>query len=308
MELTWTRRRVGALGRVVAISRPRSGRTWALYRTPGLLGGGTAVHRRSGGEWEQVFRLNGSLRSIAELCDGSLLAVGERQSVLVDEQGRRRTMGGLEECSRVWGVDPGRTNALAGGRLFRLERERWVHVDLEALGIQGSWADGDCDSAGRGWIVGCNGTHSCLAAGVGASWEENGCGSWYLYLVHVPEGGTPLVAGGDGAWSYDGASWKELDCRRDFRRLPLPLALSARGSVPIVVAISLQDRGSKSLAVWTDSGGFRGIFMPFAARSANLVIDGEARLLAARRASLWESSPLTTPFSLDSRGRPGWPV
>ncbi len=239
MELSWKEQRVGGKVRVFFLARPKSADLWALGHSRRLFKASTALLHRHAGGWLQAFAVNSRLDSIGTLGDGSVMAVGESLSVLFDGD-RWSTMGsGLKGSYRIWGTHPGCANALTAHGLFYFDGTSWGRLDLEAQGIRGHWADGDSDSGGKGWIVGTHGTHSCMATGSGASWREDGCGSWYLYLVYVADDGHAFAAGGDGLWRHDGTRWIDVDGERDVSRLPL--ALSAAGPTPIAVARKLGD-------------------------------------------------------------------
>ena len=304
MELNWTERRVSPHGEVIALTRPKSTEPWALCRSRRLFGERTRVLRRHAGDWDLAFEVKGRLDSIGALGDGSVLAVGRSRSMIFDD--RCTTIeSGPRGCLRVWGAQPGCANALTDEGLFHFDGRHWHRVELKAAGIHGRWADGDCDSRGRGWIVGMHGTHSCMASGSGANWQEDGCGSWYLYLVHVPDGGSAFAAGGDGTWRRDAGAWVKVDRGRDVSRFPL--ALSAAGPTPIVVAVGLRGiresvaRGksssSSTLEIWAGSD-WQAVPAPVDHErlgASILAVDREARLFLAQGGSVWESSPVRRP-------------
>jgi hypothetical protein len=306
VELSWKEQRVGGKVKVFAFARPKSADLWALGHSRRLFGASTVLLHRDAGGWDRAFAVNSRLDSIGALGDSSVMAVGESLSVLFDGN-RWSTIGsGLKGSYRIWGAHPGCANALTDEGLFYFDGRSWGRLDLEAQGIRGHWADGDGDSGGKGWIVGTYETHSCMATGSGASWQEDGCGSWYLYLVYVADHGRAFAAGGDGLWRYDGTRWIEVDGRRDVSRLPL--ALSAAGSTPIAVACKLCDllqpkkhtavaqfQPSSELEVFT-AAGWQTIRAPITVDlppGTQLAVDTGARLVMARGSSIWESAPLT---------------
>jgi hypothetical protein len=280
---------------VVALCRPKSDDLWALGHDPRRFRTRTALlHCRAGG-WDWAFAVKRRLDSIATLCDGSVLAVGEQLSVLFDGY-RWSTIGsGLKGSRRIWGAHPACANALTEQGLFYFDGQTWARVDL---GISGAWADGDCDSGGAGWIVGTHGSHSCMAAGSGTNWRADGCGSWYLYLVYVGEGGRAFAAGGDGLWRHDGTRWTGMDDHRDVSRLPL--AVSAVGPSPIVVATKMRNlvRPTPELEVLT-AAGWQTIRIPITIVLAHparieVEVDIGGRLLVAWGSTVWISSRLTS--------------
>lgn len=304
VELMWTEQRVSGRVNVSALARPKSADLWALGHCVRLFRASTAVLHRHAGEWERAFEIEGQLEAIGSLGDGSVMAVGKARTAFFDGERWRSTDSGLRGCRRVWGATLGCVNALSADGLFWFDGGRWRSVDLEARGIGGSWADGDGDSRGRGWIVGCNGTHSCMASGSGSSWTEDGCGSWYLYLVYVADDGHAFAAGGDGLWRHDGAHWIPVIHDGDLSRFPL--ALSAEGPSPVVVAskhcVLLQSNLGEStksppgsqLEVFT-TRGWQTIRAPITVDPpslAQIALGVGARVLVAQGSSVWESASL----------------
>lgn len=302
----WNEQRVDGKASVVAIARPRSADLWALGHFRRLFTMSTAFLHRRAGAWTRAFAVDGRLDSIGVLGDGSVLAAGEALSVLFDGDRWSSVDSGLKGSHRIWGAHPGCANALTDEGLFCFDGKSWERVDLEAQGVRGQWADGDSDSGGRGWIVGTHGTHSCLASGSGATWREDACGSWYLYLVHVADDGHAFAAGGDGLWRHDGTRWSEVDGGHDVPRLPL--ALSAAGPDPLAVACRIREfmqpaqnprsarfQPGSELEVFTATT-WRTVRSPITIGlppETQLAVDSEARLLMARGSSVWESTALT---------------
>lgn len=297
MELSWDEQRVAPKADVVALCRPKFADLWALGHAPRLFRSKRTVllHNHAGG-WGCAFAVSRRLDSIATLGDGSVLAVGAQQSVLFDCDRWSTIESGLAGSRRIWGAHPARVNALTGQGLFHFDGRDWARVDLKAQGISGCWEDGDCESCGAGWIVGTYGTHSCMAAGSGPSWREDGCGSWYLHLVYVGEGGHAFAAGGDGLWRHDGARWTGKDHARDVSRHPL--AVSAVGPSPIVVATKMSnlERPTPELEVLTATGWqtIRAPIKPDVAHPARIEVDSAGRLLVASGSTVWVSSQLAS--------------
>ncbi len=302
VELSWREHRFGGSLSVISIARPKSADRWALGHFRRLFRVSTAFLHSRAGVWDQVFAVSGRLNAIGVLGDGSVLAVGESVSVLFD--GEWSTIGsGLPACRRIWGANPGCVNALSDQGLSCFGGRSWERVDLDAQGIPGGWADGDVDSRGIGWIVGTNGTHSCMAMGSGRSWQKDGCGAGYLYLVHVPDDGHAFAAGGDGLWRHDGVEWIDVDQLHHSDVSRSPLALSSARERPIAVACTLQHlrqqaEGSgcfSELEIYT-AAGWQTVRTPapitidFYSRGTRFEIDTGARLLMAQGSSIWESA------------------
>jgi hypothetical protein len=306
MELTWKEVRVDAKFDVIALSRPKSGTLWALGHGRRMFSAVTAILHRRAGLWKRAFVVDGRLDTIATLGDGSILATGEWLSVLFDGERWSTTESGLKRSHRIWGAHLGCANALTlAGQLFCFDGRWWEYVDLEGYGIDGTWADGDCDTSGRGWIVGTNGSHSCMATGSGLRWQRDGCGSWYLNRVYVAEDGRAFAAGGDGVvWRYDGSKWSTVGSGQRRVGGPLPLALSAAGPDPIVVACAFEqitrlEKHTAELLAF-NATGWHPFRVPVAMKPpgrTGLAIDTTARLLLIPTGprSIWESSPLTGP-------------
>lgn len=312
MELSWKEQPVDGKVNVTALARPKSGDVWALGHTRRLFGASTIFLHRHGGGWARVFAINGRLDSISTLGDGSVLAVGDELSVLFDGSRWSTIESGIKRSRRIWGARVSSANAVADEGLFHFDGREWSRLDLKAHGIPGDWADGDCDSGGAGWIVGTNGTHSCMAAGSGSTWRPDSSGSWYLSLVYVADGSPAFAAGGDGLWRHDGGQWVGDSHHRDVSRHPL--ALSVVESTPIVVTFKLRDlmppRSGRMagaelevLEVLT-AVGWQTIRPPITLDLDHMVgleVDRDARILIPRGSSVWESSPLPSsqaPFLL----------
>lgn len=295
VELSWIEQRVAPKAKVVALCRPKSDSLWALGRAQRLLRTRTAVLHNDADAWHWAFAVNDRLDSIASLGDGSVLAVGEHLSALFDGECWSTMQSGLKGCRRIWGAHLASANALTEEGLFYFDGRDWARVDLKGAGIFGHWVDGDCDPGGAGWIVGTHGTHSCMAAGSATTWRVDRCGSWYLYLIYVGHGSSVFAAGGDGLWRHDGTHWTNMDDDRDLSRLPL--ALSAVGPSPIVIATTERNlqRPTPEIEVLTPDG-WQTVRAPEpldVSHQALIEVDGRGRLLFARGSRVWVSSRLT---------------
>jgi hypothetical protein len=250
LQLEWAKSDVGVPGEVVALASAGDA-VWAVARqrpdwwrrlaerlnvkTSGI-GTGVVSHvlSRHDGRWSSRFSVRGSLNAICTMGDGSVVAVGDRLAVHC-AGGQWAVFRPPVQLNHVWGARSSCVYALGQDMLFYFGGGSWTHVDLPALGINGQWADGSCDSSGASWIVGTWGTHSCMAKGLGTEWKSDGCGSWYLYKVAIGENGHGFAAGGDGLWQRVDDSWEGVEAYgRDLLRVPL--ALLACSASPLVVS------------------------------------------------------------------------
>ena len=254
MSVDWTRHRWNLDFDVVDFAQAESGEVWAVAQRRHRDGTNSAIFRRGHEEWVIADGFDSRLRPSAHR-DGSIVAVGE-SSVHFDKDGwviRELTV----PCSRVWGAHASCVYALCGQNLFHFDGHKWVDVDLEAMGIPGDWSDGDCDSAGTSWVVGCWETHSCMAKGRGTQWKQDGCGSWYLYRVHIGDDGIGFAAGGDGLWRRSRSGWAQVrSYGHELRRMPIAVGAHAGGAV-VVAWPFLYQRGAPSWRCLPATGGVR---------------------------------------------------
>jgi len=257
---------------------------------------------RKDGRWSSSFNVRGTLNAICSIGDGSVVAVGDHLAVHYNG-------GGWDVfhppalLSHAWGAESGCVYALGQRMLFYFNGKSWTQIDLLALGIEGDWADGSCDSSGKSWTVGTWGSHSCMATGLRTEWKTHGCGSWYLYKVAVSEAGLAFAAGGDGLWRLVNNEWNVVEAYgRDTSRVPL--ALLASGASPVVVAArwpwrlpehSRQIQPGAELDAFVSSR-WETLSIPVERTSLSppppLALRPPGRLLVAEGQTVWESSPL----------------
>ena len=294
MELRWIEQRVPRKAAVIALARPKSGQLWAVGQTRRFCRTMTALLQGHADGWNWAFGVNSPLDAVGILGDGSVLAAGEMVTVVFDGDNWSTIRSGLRGSRRIWGANPASANALADSGLCYFDGHKWGSVELAAQGIPGDWGDGDCDSSGAGWIVGTYGSHCCVAVGSGTSWQKDGCGSSYLHRIFVGESGRAFAAGGDGLWRHDRTGWMKVHHKVDVSRLPL--AVSAVGATPIVVATKLDDHRLKSTLELLTATGWQTIPAPVPLNVeliSGLEIDISARLLIAQGSTVWVSSQLT---------------
>jgi len=236
------------------------------------------------------------LEAISAHRDNSIVAVGD-SSVHFD--GNRWVMRELDvPCTKVWGAHASCVYALTWKMFFHFDGHEWAHIDLAAKGVPGDWADGDCDSTGTSWVVGCWGTHSCMATGRGTRWKSDGCGSWYLYQVRIDDGGIGFAAGGDGLWQRSGSGWDEVETYghgHDLRHMPIALGTHAGGAV--VVTHGFLDQPSVAEFEVFLGDMWRTVSLPISptryaqSRLVVKILKGR-RILQGQGSEVWESDPL----------------
>lgn len=284
--------------------------------------------------WTTEARLLGDLRTIARLKDGSA-AAGGGGLLIRDDRGEWSAHSAPASLVRIWGVGPtcvyalgerghgkemlGKTEleaARVSHPLFYFDGRRWAEIDVGP----GFFVDGACDADGRSWIVGTHSTHSCMATGKGTEWRRDGCSSWYLYRVHVDEGGQAFALGGDGLWRHEGQDWVEVGAFGS--GLVFPLALSSvggkpwvvtdqtvpglRGEGPILHALDVSMRqggeqeGPRGFGVFI---GQRWVTVPapegFNLRTgASIALSPLGSVVVGQAETVWESRPLLTAYPL----------
>lgn len=275
------------------------------------------LRRRPDGAWTTEGHFPERLGSLALLHDGTLAAGGDGLLGLRSPAGEWTIREAPARLTCVWGAGAGCVHALGQtvrGRgtlgktgfeatwvscgLFYFDGAAWTEIDLPARDIRGFFVAGACGRDGYGWIVGTYGTHSCMARGRGTDWERDGCGSWYLYHVHVGADGTAFALGGDGLWRHhaDGG-WRAVEAFGD--SIGAPLALGTVQGKPWVI-------DARSLGAWAEGRATAvGLFMggpwvTLVPPEGSLAQDdrplfaisetGEA--VVARGSEVWQSPPL----------------
>ena len=267
--------------------------------------------------WTTEGRFPERLESLALLHDGTLAAGGDGLLALRSPAGEWAIREAPARLTCVWGTGPNCVHALGQavqgrgtlGRtgveatwvscgLFYFDGAAWTEIDLVARGIPGFFVAGACDRDGYGWIVGTYATHSCMARGRGSDWEQDGCGSWYLYRVYVGVDGNAFALGGDGLWRHHAAGgWGEVEAFG--RDIGSPLALGAVRGRPWAI-------DARSLTAWMERRTATvGLFMgelwvtlvpPEGSLShrdrAIFAITDAGEVVVASGSGVWQSTPL----------------
>ena len=266
IEAEWQRNKLPGATKVVEIACRADAEVWAL------AGGSFLLKYHPGDGWTVDAQIAGQVNTVAVLQDGTVVAGGEGLFACRNGSGEWTAQKAPARLMRVWGASPECVYALGErthgrGRieesgieatwvscgLFHFDGESWSEINLAAADVHGMFVDGACDADGYGWIVGTHQTHSCMARGKGTEWEPDGCGSWYLYHVHIDRDGNGYALGGDGLWHLQGGVW--LAVGGFGSDIGWPLALSAVNGQPWTL-----DAGGG--AVWSDQPVFEvGIYL-----------------------------------------------
>jgi hypothetical protein len=295
VEFGWKKHPADFDFNLVDFDQAESGDIWAVAQRQRKGGTTSAILRREAEEWVSVAAFGVRLDAISAHRDNSIVAVGD-SSVHFD--GDRWVMRELDApCRKVWGAHASCVYALSWKMLLHFDGHEWVHVDLAAKGIPGDWADGDCDSTGTSWIVGCWETHSCMARGRGTRWKRDGCGSWYLYHVRIDDGGIGFAAGGDGLWQRSGSGWDKVETYGHGHDLQhMPIAVGTHAGRAVVVSTGLLYPPALGFEVFVDDK-WHTVPSPIAPADSGgprVVVEILAgpRILLGRGSEVWESGPL----------------
>lgn len=297
--LHWRQTHLPDRGRVAAIREGRDGRVWAVGERHRHAGPRWTIWQRQIDSWISVFETDERLAGVCEAHDSALIANGERFTAHF--RGDAWVVRPAPATfSRLWAAHHECVYGLTRDGLYYFDGAQWHAVQLPAPWW---WSDGDCRLDGTGWVVGCYGTHSCMAQGSGFEWQAGGCSSVGLDLVCLDEV-MGFALGGDGLWQLHDGAWGKV---KKYGQGPgIPLSLAIRTGSPLVLARryawSVPSDGPANVVYGFVDGRWIRIDLPVPLPAEpgvdHVAVLSSGAILQWLASTIWESTPLDTAYSV----------